>query len=86
MNRTVQAAVEREVSIIGEAANRLSTDFKSLHPEIPFMRLIQLRNFYVHAYDRLDPQEVWRTVTRLLPRIGDQIIELLPPTDTECDS
>lgn len=57
-NRTAQAAVEREISIIGEAAGRLSTEFRTAHPELPWKRLIKLRNFYMHACERLDAKEV----------------------------
>lgn len=77
-NRTIQAAVEREIAILGEAAGRLSAGFKAAHPELPWGRLIQLRNFYVHAYERLDAKEVWGTATRFVPRVGRMIAPLIP--------
>ena len=77
-NRTVQAAVEREISIIGEAANRVSAGFRQAHPELKLKRLIQLRNFYMHAYERLDASEVWATATRLIPQIAEALAALLP--------
>jgi uncharacterized protein with HEPN domain len=34
-----QAAVERQLITIGEAANRLSDSFKDQHPEFPWKRI-----------------------------------------------
>jgi uncharacterized protein with HEPN domain len=84
-NRTIQAAVEREVSILGEAAGRLSTGFRTAHPDLPWRRLVQLRNFYVHAYERLDAREVWATATRFVPRIGRMVAALIPSEEEEAE-
>ena len=84
-NRTVQAAVEREISIIGEAAGRVSPEFMSTHTELPWKRLVQLRNFYMHAYERLDAREVWATATRLIPRIKEQLTLLIPSPEEPVD-
>ena len=40
-----QAAVARDIAIMGEAASRVSDDQKSAHPEVPWRDLADLRNF-----------------------------------------
>ena len=45
---------------LGEAASRLSADFRSAHPEFPWAGMIGMRNRIVHGYDEVDPDIVWR--------------------------
>ncbi|HLJ56920.1 MAG TPA: HepT-like ribonuclease domain-containing protein [Chthonomonadaceae bacterium] len=78
-----QAAVERQLIIVGEAANRLSAEFRAQHPEIPWKRLTQIRNFYVHGYERLRPEDVWRTAKRFIPGVGRVVAALIPPDEDE---
>ena len=78
-NRTVQAAVEREISILGEAAGRISQAYRNVHTEVPWARVIHLRNFYTHAYDLLDPRETWITARRFVPRVERLVAALVPP-------
>jgi uncharacterized protein with HEPN domain len=44
----LQAAVERNIEIIGEAARRISGEFKQEHPEIPWRKIIAQRNVLIH--------------------------------------
>ena len=55
-------ALERRVSIIGEAARKLSDTFKSAHPEVPWSAITATRHILVHEYDRVDYATVWRIV------------------------
>ena len=48
---------------LGEAASRLSADFRAAHPEFPWGEMIGLRNRIVHAYDDLDPDIIWHVAT-----------------------
>jgi uncharacterized protein with HEPN domain len=48
-DKTIDAVI-RNFEIIGEAANRLPIDFKILHPEIEWHRIIGFRNRIVHDY------------------------------------
>ena len=73
-----RAAVERQLITMGEAANRVSGPFKEQHTDIPWSRLIQIRNFYVHGYDRLGAEDVWGTAKRLIPRVARMIAPLIP--------
>lgn len=78
-----RAAVEREITIMGEAAGRVSAELKSGHPDVQWARLVKLRNFYIHGYDRLSSAEVWGTATRLVPRVGRLVARLITDEDLE---
>jgi uncharacterized protein with HEPN domain len=73
----IQVWVAYHLQMIGEAANSLSTDLKTQHPEIPWMQIIGLRNLLVHEYFRIDPQILWDiTQTDLQPfKIAIQAIQ-----------
>jgi uncharacterized protein with HEPN domain len=55
-----QMAVTRELEIIGEAAKRLSEEFKDRHGHIPWTRIAGMRDFLIHDYMRVDMREVWK--------------------------
>ena len=44
-SKLLQSAILHKLVIIGEASRRLSDEFRALHPEIPWQRMIALRNF-----------------------------------------
>lgn len=43
-------AVARNFEIIGEAANRISADFKNANPQIEWTRMTGFRNRIIHDY------------------------------------
>jgi uncharacterized protein with HEPN domain len=81
----LRAAVERNLEIIGEAARRTSEEFKQEHPEIPWRQIIAQRNVLIHEYDDIDYKEIWEVTTFHLPRLIEQIKQLLPPLPAEVD-
>jgi len=60
-------AVVRQLGIIGEAANNLSEDFKVSHPDIPYRRMISMRNMVIHEYFGVNEEVVWDTCKESLP-------------------
>ncbi|MEX1184903.1 MAG: HepT-like ribonuclease domain-containing protein [Gemmatimonadota bacterium] len=48
---------------LGEAASRLSADFRFDHPEFPWTEMVGLRNRLVHTTIDLDPEIVWRVAS-----------------------
>ena len=64
-----QAAVVRQLEVIGEAAKRLSEEFRTAHAEIPWRRIAGMRDILIHAYDHVDLVEVWNVVQRDLPSL-----------------
>ena len=79
-DKTIDAVV-RNFEIIGEAANRVSEDFKSSHPEIEWRRMIGFRNRIIHEYFGIDYEMVWKIKENNLAELNDfieQIINSLP--------
>lgn len=73
----IQSAVERQLEILGEAARRLSDEFRQAHPDISWRRIIGLRNILIHRYDEISRQVIWKTVVSELQPLLAQIEDLL---------
>lgn len=70
-------ATLRQLEIIGEASNRLSEDLILDNPEIPWARIIGLRNFVVHEYFGIDDLTIWNVVKINLPDLKKKIGNLI---------
>ncbi|HIK19158.1 MAG TPA: DUF86 domain-containing protein [Leptolyngbyaceae cyanobacterium M33_DOE_097] len=57
-DRRTQAAVLYEILIIGEAANRLSPEFRSQHSTVPWKDIIGMQNIVVHQCDQVDTEVI----------------------------
>lgn len=75
----VQDAVIRRLEIIGEAAGRISPEFRGAHPEIQWPEIRGMRNQMIHGYDNVDVDIVWDTVERDIPHLIHIIESLVPP-------
>jgi uncharacterized protein with HEPN domain/predicted nucleotidyltransferase len=78
-NELLRSGVERQLEILGEAANRLTAGFQAAHPDVDWRNAVGLRNVIIHQYDRINDSEVWRIATEVLPELLTQIEGLLPP-------
>lgn len=74
--KTIDAVV-RNFEIIGEAANRLGSEFHESHSEIEWNRIRGFRNRIVHHYFGIDFEIVWSIIENDLGDLKDQIIDLL---------
>ena len=72
-----QSAVCMQMSIIGEAAGKLSPDLYAQYPEIPWHKMISMRNVLVHDYEDTDLKTVWDTTQSDLPVLKAQITGIL---------
>jgi uncharacterized protein with HEPN domain len=77
-DRVLRQAVERNFEILGEAMGRLARmDPETAarigdHPQI-----IAFRNVLIHGYDLVDDAQVWGVISHDLPRLEQQVIQLL---------
>lgn len=72
-----QRAITYVIQVIGEAARRVSLDERARIPEIPWSKVVGMRNKLVHDYLYVDFEEVWRTATNDLPDLIDVLERVL---------
>jgi len=69
-------ATLRQLEIIGEAANGLTETFLQSTQEIPWARIIGLRNLIIHEYFGIDDITIWNVVKINLPDLKQKLINL----------
>ncbi len=66
----------RELEIIGEAVNRIL----KIDPEVDISnsrRIVNLRNWVIHAYNNVDNVIIWGIIDKDLPLLKKQVSDLL---------
>jgi uncharacterized protein with HEPN domain len=76
-----QDAILRQLTIVGEAAKRVSAEFRVSHPDVPWRQVAGFRDVVVHNYSRVDLQEVWRIIQEDLPTLVTLLEPLIPPEE-----
>jgi uncharacterized protein with HEPN domain len=77
-NEEKQSAILYQVIIIGEAVKRLSVEFRSQYPEIPWKEIAGMRDIVTHQYDRVNFNTLWDVIQNDIPEILIFIEPLLP--------
>lgn len=78
----IQTWVVHHWQIIGEAARALSIALTQQHPEIPWSKIIGMRNILVHHYFGIDVAIVWSAVENDLPILKQQITSIINESTT----
>lgn len=65
------------IEILGEAASRVSTECVVAHPELPWSRIVGMRNRLIHGYYDINLTIVWRTVNEELPGLIEHLERVL---------
>jgi uncharacterized protein with HEPN domain len=73
----LRLAITHLLQIIGEAARRVSLDFRAAHPEIPWKAIVGMRSKVVHDYLNVDEDIVWETVKEDLAPLVIELERLL---------
>lgn len=73
----IQTWAIHHLQILGEAASGLSDNFKQQHDEIPWYKIIGMRNILVHGYFGIDTDVVWATVKNELPQLKEKVNGLI---------
>lgn len=73
----VRSAVIHKLSVIGEAAARLSGELTSRNPQVPWPQIVAFRNILVHAYFGIDWEIVWSAARDRCPVLREDIARIL---------
>ena len=76
-DRVLMLALVKEVESIGEAAAKVSEERREQLPDIPWRAIIGMRNRLIHAYDEIDADVLWDTISNDIPQLIE-ILERLP--------
>ena len=66
-DRQLNLSVLRLLEVIGEAASRVPPDVRARYPHIQWAQIVGLRNRLIHAYEFVDLDIIWKTLTIDLP-------------------
>ena len=75
-NKLLRRGIERELEIIGEAANRILKIDSEINIENA-RKIVDLRNWVIHGYDKIDDVIIWGIISKHLPILKTQVDELL---------
>ncbi len=77
-----QSAVLHQILVLGEAAKRISPNFRKAHPEVPWTDIAGMRDKLIHEYEAVDIGEVWIPARRDVPALLAWVTPLLPASET----
>jgi uncharacterized protein with HEPN domain len=72
----LQDSIPHPLVLIGEAASRVSPDARASLPQVPWSKIVAMRNIVVHAYDSVDLDLVWVTILDSIPALLEQLLPL----------
>jgi len=75
-NKLLRRGIERELEIIGEATNRILKIDENIDIS-DSRRIVDLRNWVIHGYDKVDDVIIWGIISRDIPKLKEQVDKLL---------
>ena len=75
----LRLALTHLIQVIGEAARRVSPQFRDRHPQIPWEAIAGMRSKIVHDYMNVDEDIVWDSVTQELQPLIEELKKIVPP-------
>ena len=76
-NKILRLAVERLLEIVGQAAREVSQEFKGRYQDLPWTKIIGLRNILAHEYGEVKDEKVYLVATRDILPLIDQLKQIL---------
>ncbi|MBN1508951.1 MAG: DUF86 domain-containing protein [Sedimentisphaerales bacterium] len=69
----IQTWTVHHLMLFGEAAAGLSDAFCEKHLDVPWFKIVGMRNVLIHGYFAIDKEIVWSVVENDLPKIERRI-------------
>ena len=81
-NRAIQDAVVQRIQIIGEAASHIPNIIREQFSDIPWKKIVAMRNLLIHDYAHVDEHEVWRVAKEDIPLLRPQLVHVKKSLDS----
>ncbi len=75
-DRISELAIVRAIEVIGEAANHISEKLRLKNSDIPWRKIVNMRNMLIHGYFEIDIDEVWSTCEEDIPVLKEKITKI----------
>jgi uncharacterized protein with HEPN domain len=85
-DRRTHLAVLYEITVIGEVAKRLSTDFRQNHPSIPWRAIAGMRDKLIHEYNKVDLNLAWEVTQSDIPNLMEFSLKMISAEASEFDA
>ena len=72
-NKLLKFGIFYNVTIIGEAAYKLTKEFVATHTDVPWRDIINMRHVLVHCYYQIDPEILWETINNDLVSLKEAV-------------
>ena len=76
-DEVLQSAVLQKLTVIGEAASRLSSELRDRHPSVEWKEITGFRHLALHAYFSVQWPMVWEAAISDAPELRRQIAGVL---------
>ena len=76
-DRKLNLSLVRLLEIIGEATKGISPDFRQKHPDLPWRKIVGMRDRLIHGYFDVNFDVVWQTITEDLPALVAELEKTL---------
>ena len=73
----IQTYIVHNLQILGEAAAKIPAEQQREYPELPWPKMVGMRNVLVHNYFNIDLDIVWQVVESELPALQEKIIRIV---------
>jgi uncharacterized protein with HEPN domain len=78
-DETLRIALTHLIQVMGEAAQRISNEFRQSYPEIQWHEIAGMRNRIVHDYLNVDEDVIWEVVSQDLQSLVTSLERIAPP-------
>ena len=71
-------ALTHLVELVGKAANKCPIEIRDRYSQIPWAKIISMRNRLIHGYDSVDIDILWNAITKNFPELIAELNKIIP--------
>ena len=77
-DRKLVLSLTHLVELIGEAASQVPQEVRGKYPNVPWPKIVSMRNRLIHGYYVVDYDILWDTITEDLPLLITELERIIP--------